>query len=258
MTGRLEPFTIDGVALMTCTWGTPASDAPRVVMLHEGLGCITQWRDLPARVHERSGLTVVAYDRGGYGRSAPHPQAYDISFMHHEAQVVLPELLHALDIQQPILIGHSDGASIALIAACSGAVEPAGLGLVAPHIWVEPQCVAGIEAIAANRDPVVASLGRHHDHPELVFDRWRDAWLSPRFAHWNIAALLDGITCPVLAGQGDRDEYATSEMIDGIVRSVPHAEGRFLPDCGHVAHRDQPELVLQLVLDALDAATATR
>lgn len=254
--GRLESITIDGVALATRTWDVAAAAAaPTVVLLHEGLGSIGQWRDLPERIHQESGLPVMAYDRGGHGLSGPSPLSYDSSFMHHEAQVVLPGLLARLRIERPVLIGHSDGASIALIAAGSRSVNVAGLGLIAPHLFVEPICLDGIRRIASNRDQIVSGLARHHDNPGLVFDRWRDVWLSPEFATWDIREILAGITCPLVAAQGDHDEYATNEMIEGILRLVPHADGRFLPDCGHVAHRDQPDLVLELVLDTVHRTT---
>jgi pimeloyl-ACP methyl ester carboxylesterase len=254
--GHLEIVTVEDAALMTCRWGRGAAGEPTIVLLHEGLGSITQWRDIPELIHARTGLPVMAYDRGGYGRSSPAPAVYATDFMHREARDVLPSVLASLGIDRPVLVGHSDGASIALIAAGEGTVSPLAVGAIAPHIHVEPVCIRGIRDIATQRDQVVAGLARHHEHPELVFDRWRDVWLSPGFASWDISGYLPDIAVPVVAAQGDRDEYATTAMIVGITAEVPDSTGRILPDCGHVAHRDQPELVLELVDEVVSRAVA--
>ena len=147
------------------------------------------------------------------------------------------------------LLGQSDGAGIALIVAGSGAVHPDAVGVIAPHLSVVPVCLDGIRAISVARESVTMRLGRHHDHRDLVFDRWPDIWLDPAFPDWTIADVLLTISCPVLAAQGDRDEYSTSEMIDGLARAVLSATGRFFEDRCHVAHRDQPELVLTFALE---------
>ena len=157
----------------------PTGERPTVVMLHEGLGSITQWRDLPSVLARRCGLDVVAYDRGGYGRSDPLPQTYTDGFMEREAADVLPAVLEQLGVGRPILIGHSDGASIALIAAATGSVRPLGIAVIAPHTFIENVCIEGIRSIDGQRERVISGLARHHDHPRLAFERWRDAWLTP-------------------------------------------------------------------------------
>ena len=231
----------------------PAGERPTVVMLHEGLGSITQWRDLPGVLAQRCGFDVVAYDRSGYGRSDPLPQTYTDGFMEREAADVLPAVLEQLDVGRPILIGHSDGASIALIAAATGSVSPLGVAVIAPHSFIEDVCIEGIRAIDGQREQVISGLARHHDHPRLAFERWRDAWLTPRFSLWDMRPLLERIDCAVLVLQGDGDQYATDAQVWTITERVRGAEGHLLADCGHVAHRDQPELVAGYLAEFVSA-----
>ncbi len=237
-------------------WDSPhhPRGADAVVLLHEGLGSIGQWRDLPAEIATRTGLTVVAYDRAGHGRSTPGPPTHVPEFMHHEARDVVPAVLDHLDIAAPVLVGHSDGASIALISAGEHTSLPAAVCAIAPHVFVEDVCLSGIRAIADQRDRVVAGLARYHDNPDLAFDRWRDVWLSPAFGDWNITALLPDIACPVVAVQGDQDEYATDAMLSAIATMVPDARASLIPACGHVAHRDQPAAVLGAIATAVELA----
>ena len=234
----------------------PAGERPTVVMLHEGLGSITQWRDLPGELAQRCGLDVVAYDRGGYGRSDPLPLSYTDGFMEREAADVLPAVLERLRVDRPILIGHSDGASIALIAAATGSVNPLGVAVIAPHTFIEDVCIEGIRAIDGQRERVIAGLARHHDHPRLAFERWRDAWLTPRFSLWDMRPLLERIDCAVLVLQGDGDQYATDAQVWTITERVSEADGHLLADCGHVAHRDQPELVAGYLAEFVSACAS--
>lgn len=224
---------------------SPADDdaSPTVVMLHEGLGSITQWRDLPEVLAQSCGLDVVAYDRSGYGRSDPVPVAYSDGFMEREATEVLPAVLAELGIERPILVGHSDGASISLIASGLRSVEPIGVAVIAPHTFIEDICIDGIRAIDGQRQQVISGLARHHDHPRLAFERWRDVWLTPRFRKWDIRPLLGRISCPVLVLQGNGDQYGTDAQVWTITDRVRNGSGHILADCGHVAHRDQPHKV---------------
>ena len=232
------------------------ADGPTVVMLHEGLGCITQWRDLPDRIHSTTGLPVVSYDRSGYGRSPWGVKRYAATFMHEEAQLTLPVLLQNLNINQPVLIGHSDGGTIALIAAACGSVTPIAVATIAAHIFVEQAGLDGVNAATSRRNQIVEGMSRHHNDAAATFDRWSSIWRDPDFASFDMSDILTNISCPLLVLQGDRDEYATAEMVHGVTRRVPHAIGRFLPDCGHIAHRDQPDLVAaeltRFVSDALN------
>lgn len=261
-------IAVDGVGIAWRRFTAPAdtrvardphSEPPTIVMLHEGLGSITQWRDLPDVLAHQSGLGVVAYDRGGYGRSDPVPQTYTDGFMEREAADVLPAVLEQLGVSRPILIGHSDGASIALLAAATGSVSPLGVAVIAPHTFIEDVCIEGIRAIDGQRERVIAGLARHHDHPRLAFERWRDAWLTPRFSLWDMRPLLERIDCAVLVLQGDGDQYATDAQVWTITERVRGADGHLLADCGHVAHRDQPEAVAGYLVEFVSAcATASR
>ena len=225
---------------------------PTIVMLHEGLGSITQWRDLPDSIHTATGLPVLLYDRSGYGRSSASSSHYNTDFMHLEARETLPTLLRQLNISKPILFGHSDGGTISLIAASSPEVRPRAVVTIAAHIFVESAVIDGVQAAVARRDSIVEGMSRHHLDPDTTFDRWAKIWLDPRFAAFDIRSLLSKIKCPLLVLQGDRDEYATEEMVHGVTREASHAIGTFIPDCGHIAHRDQPRFVLEQFVKFLD------
>src|SRR4029079_7491933 len=166
--------------------------------------------------------------------------------MHDEALVVLPEILDALDVRRPILLGHSDGGSIALIHAGGSGRAVAGLILLAPHVMVEDISVASIaQARSGYVDGALrARLGRHHDDVDGAFRGWSEVWLNPAFREWSIEEYLPRIECAVLAIQGEDDEYGTMEQVDRIGRAVPHARILKIARCGHSAHRDRPEEVL--------------
>ncbi len=255
-----DRLQVDGVGIAYRRWSprhVTGEDRPVIVMLHEGLGSITQWRDLPVELARRCQLEVIAYDRGGYGRSDPVPEAYSDGFMEREATEALPVVLDQLGIGRTILIGHSDGASISLIAAGLGSVMPLGVAVIAPHSFIEDICIDGIRSIDGQREQVISGLARHHDHPRLAFERWRDVWLTPRFRHWDIRPLLERIACPVLVLQGEGDQYGTEAQVSTIVQSAPNATGHLLADCGHVAHRDQPERIADYLVDFVSECVAT-
>lgn len=224
--------------------------APTLVLLHEGLGSIGQWRDFPRRVAEATGCAVLVYARYGYGQSdVLAEERVPVSFMHDEALKSLPEMLAALGIADAVLVGHSDGASIALIHA--GAGHPVrGVVVMAPHVFVEDICISSIVAAREtfqNTD-LPQRLGRYHRDPRKTFFLWNDVWLDPEFRRWNIEQYLPGIRCPVLAIQGEDDEYGTMAQLDAIARQAGGpCELLKLPRCGHSPHRDQPEAVLSAV-----------
>ena len=251
-----QRFVGSPVAVPQDTPGAVNASAPTVVMLHEGLGSITQWRDLPEVLARRCGLDVIAYDRGGYGRSDPFPEAYGDGFMTREALETLPAVLDGLGVARPILVGHSDGASIALIAVGMGAVAPLGVATIAPHTFIEDVCIDGIRSIDTQSERVIRGLARHHDDPRLAFERWRNVWLTAEFRDWDITALLGKIACPILVLQGDGDQYGTKAQVTTIVELVPNATGHILADCGHVAHRDQPALIADYLADFVSACAA--
>jgi pimeloyl-ACP methyl ester carboxylesterase len=242
------PFaTIEGQRLEIEQIAAARAGAPTLVFLHEGLGSVALWRDFPAKLAARTGAPALVYSRRGYGKSerlaAPRTPAY----MHEEALIVLPALLAELGIADPILIGHSDGASIALIQAGSGRWPVRALILEAPHVFVEAVTVASIEQAkrAYRATDLGQRLARYHDDPDHAFWGWNDIWLDPAFRAWNIEDCLPGVRCPVLAIQGADDEYGSLAQLDAIERGVAGAFERLvLASCKHSPHRDQEPAVL--------------
>jgi pimeloyl-ACP methyl ester carboxylesterase len=180
--------------------------------------------------------------------------------MHHEALEALPALLAALDIERPLLFGHSDGGSIALIFAGAFPGVPLGVVALAPHEFVEEETLAGIRAARAawETTDLRDRLARYHADPGRVFADWNDTWLSPAFRDWNIEDCLPAILCPILAIQGEDDEYATMRQIDAIATRVPATRLLKLANCGHSPHRDQPAAVLGAVDHFLSELCAGR
>jgi pimeloyl-ACP methyl ester carboxylesterase len=214
-----------------------------VVFLHEGLGSLAAWKNFPQRFCDSHGLRGLVFSRCGYGRSTPRPGAeqWGPDTMQAQAHELLPDLLTTLGIARPWLFGHSDGASIALLYAARYPV--AGLVVVAPHIFVEDVALARIALAreAYESTDLRQRLGRYHADVDSAFRGWNDMWLDPAFQSWNIEAELDAITCPLLAVQGEDDEYGTLDQIRGIARRVPQTTLLVLADCAHSPHRDQPE-----------------
>lgn len=226
---------------------------PVLVFLHEGLGSIRQWRDFPAKVAEATGLPALVYDRYGYGQSDVLEEAKrEVRFMHDEALVALPEILNALTIEKPILVGHSDGASIALIHAGAGhAVR--GIVAMAPHVFIEPVCISSIRSAARTFEStdLPEKLGRYHRDVRKTFYGWADVWREPGFASWDIRDdYLPAIGSPVLGIQGEDDEYGTMAQLDEIKARVKGpCELLKLPGCGHSPFRDQPNAVLSGIIN---------
>jgi pimeloyl-ACP methyl ester carboxylesterase len=242
---------VDGQRLETLRYFPPdvSVSAPTIVMLHEGLGSIAMWRDFPAQVAAATSCGVIVYSRYGHGKSERLAGKRDAGFMHHEATVVLPELLAKFKVQQPILLGHSDGASIALIYAGTSAEKPRALVLEAPHVFVEDLSIASIRAIGklyVSTD-LPARLAKYHDHVDETFFGWNDIWLDAKFRDWNIEGYLAAITCPILVIQGEQDEYGTLKQLEAIQRRAPQTQTLLLPDCRHSAHRDQPAATLAAI-----------
>ena len=230
-------------------WIAPAVAAkPTIVMLHEGLGSIAMWRDFPASLAERTGCGVFAYSRYGHGNSERLAGKRGVEYLHREAEVVLPELLEQAGIQHPILFGHSDGASIALIYAGKYPESPRALVIEAPHVMVEDIALDGIRRtkILYETTDLPRRLARYHQWPDDAFRGWQEIWLDPRFRQWNIEGYLDAIRCPVLMIQGEDDEYGGARQIEAIASHLD-AEALSIPACGHSPHRDQPKTVLDRV-----------
>ncbi len=247
----MDFLEIDGVRL-EAAWHGPApdqvSDAPTLVFLHEGLGCVSLWRDFPARLARATGLGALVYSRRGYGRSDPVPLPRPVRFMHDEAEV-LEKVLDAAGIREALPVGHSDGASIALIhAATHPGARIRALALVAPHVFVEELTVASIAAIGREygRTDLPRRLERHHGaNTECAFRGWNDVWLDPAFRAWSIEALLPRVAPPTLVLQGGKDEYGTMRQVAALlVGTEGPVTARLLEGCGHSPHRDRPDDVL--------------
>lgn len=261
MTQAALDRVIDGHRLEIECWRPAGAVAlPPIVMLHEGLGSVALWKDFPRSVAERTGHEVIAYSRYGYGRSDALHGRREVDYMHHEGERVLPALLDALELSRPILLGHSDGASIALIFAGTYPGAATALILEAPHVFVEDLTVASIAGakVAFETTDLEAKLARYHADPGGTFRGWNDIWLDPRFRSWNIERYLDAIEVPVLLVQGRDDEYGTLAQVEAIAARTG-ARIALLERCGHSPHRDQGEATLEAItsfVSSLDAKEA--
>ena len=253
-------INLQGVTLEVMQIPAAVNNAwPTLVFLHEGLGSVAMWRDWPAQICERLGCAGLVYSRRGYGQSDPVPDVRGPcgesagqrvgrllpDYMHHEALVVLPSLLQALGISRPVLLGHSDGGTIALLHASR--FEVAGCVVMAPHVMVEDISVQAITAArsAYENGPLRQRLAPYHADVDCAFWQWNDVWLSEAFRTFDIRPELAGISAPLLAIQGDADPYGTMAQIDDIAVAVPQAKLLKLPGCGHSPQRDQPKAVGQ-------------
>ena len=224
---------------------------PTLVFLHEGLGCMTLWRDFPDKVAARLGARALVYSRFGYGQSDGLLAPRLPRFMHEEALDVLPSLLDHHQVERPLLIGHSDGASIALIFAARAARPVSGLVLMAPHVFVEPICVDSISRIRETyrTTDLRARLAKYHARADDAFLGWADTWLLPEFRAWSIEDLLPRVTQPMLLIQGRGDEYGTLAQLDRIEAAAKgHTSRLVLDDCGHSPWREQEATVLEAIV----------
>lgn len=242
----------DGLSLEYMCSGPAPSEAPTIVLLHEGLGCTKLWRNFPTTLAQATGFGVFAYSRAGYGASDESKLPRPLNYMTLEAVDVLPDVLDAIDVQSAVLIGHSDGATIAAIHA-GRVVDPRVVGLVvmAPHFFTE---TAGLAEIAKSRDAfndgdLRARLGKYHQNPDNAFRGWNDSWLHPDFVAWNVTDVLDDIRVPVLAIQGREDPYGTLAQIDAMSDRVTQAPVTklILDDCKHAPHLEQEAQVIAAV-----------
>jgi pimeloyl-ACP methyl ester carboxylesterase len=241
---------IDGRAIEYRVVPGPVSDRPPLVFLHEGLGCAALWRDFPDRVARDLGVPALVYSRFGYGHSAGLTGPRTRRYLHDEALHVLPMLLDRLEIERPLLIGHSDGASIALIHAAASGRPVAGLVLMAPHVMVEPISVEGVARITEtyHRTDLRERLSRYHAHVDDAFLGWSDIWLDPAFAEWSLEDEARQLTVPALLIQGEDDEYGTVAQIDRIAELAREPIERIvLAGCGHAPHRDQEATVIAAI-----------
>jgi pimeloyl-ACP methyl ester carboxylesterase len=244
-------IVIDGKRLETLALEPRRAGAPTIVMLHEGLGSIALWKDFPAKLAEGTGGGVLVYSRYGHGNSDKLTEKRPVRFMHHEGEVVLPELLEKLGIVRPILVGHSDGGSIALIFAGKYPAAVGGLILEAPHVFVEDLSIASIAQAKTTYETTdfPQRLGRYHANVDATFWGWNDIWLDPAFRSWNIEEYLPKITCPVLCIQGEEDEYGTIAQVEAVKAGAPQTRIEMLPNCKHSPHRDREAKTLELMAE---------
>jgi pimeloyl-ACP methyl ester carboxylesterase len=225
---------------------------PALVFLHEGLGSVALWRDFPDRLAAATGRRALIYSRAGHGNSAVPDQPRTPRFMHEEALDVLPAVLAEHGIERPVLVGHSDGGSIALIHASEHDV--AGLILLAPHVFVEDVSVASITEARETFETtdLKERMSRYHRDPERTFRLWNDIWLAPEFRDWSIEDVLEQVTAPTLLIQGRNDQYGTLAQIDAIHGGVRGPVTRAVLDCRHAPHLEAPDETLQAAVAFLD------
>jgi pimeloyl-ACP methyl ester carboxylesterase len=246
-------LTANGAHLEYACWGPAPDQAPTIVLLHEGLGCVALWRDFPQRLAEATGMGVLAYSRAGYGQSDGKALPWSINYMTDEAVEVLPAVLDVIGFRSGILMGHSDGATIASIYC--GSIEDMrvrGLVVMAPHYFTEPMGLAAIAQakVAYDNGDLKPRLAKYHKDVENAFRGWNDSWLNPEFEAWNVGDVTDYLRIPALAIQGRQDEYGTLAQVDEIAtRSYAPVEVSVIEDCGHAPHLDHPDKVLSAVRD---------
>jgi pimeloyl-ACP methyl ester carboxylesterase len=231
--------------------GPAPDDAPTIVMLHEGLGSAGQWGDFPDRLQAATAVGVFVYSRAGYGASTPVPLPRPLDYMHIEALDVLPKLLDAIGFRRGLLLGHSDGASIAAIY--TGGIADhriRGIAMIAPHFIVEDISVTSIAAIkqAYETADLKSKLARWHRDVDNAFYGWNAAWLDPRFRNWDISEFLAYIRVPVAILQGSNDQYGTIRQVE-IAQEECYCpvDVTIVPDTGHSPHREAPEATLNAI-----------
>jgi pimeloyl-ACP methyl ester carboxylesterase len=228
---------------------------PTLVLLHEGLGCAGAWRKFPDALALSTGCRVVAWSRAGYGGSDPYGSPRTARYLHEEAETALPATLDALGVSAPVLVGHSDGASIALLyAGGPRARSVRGVAALAPHTWVEDVTLRGVRAARAAWDApgstLAGRLAKWHADPARVYLDWADTWLRDDFRGWDIREALPRVTAPVLGIQGEQDEFGSMRQLEALRERVPGGATLLkLPRCGHSPHKDAEGAVLRALTD---------
>jgi len=248
--GQAESLAVGGKRLEVAWHGPSPGEAPTLVFLHEGLGCVALWRDFPAILAEATGCGALVYSRLGYGRSDPCDLPRPVRYMHDEGLTVLPELIEAAGIRECILVGHSDGGSIALIYAGGTPAAPLrGVICEAAHVVCEDITARSIQqaGVAYREGDLRAKLAKYHgENVDGAFWGWHDAWLHPDFREWDLTEYLPDIGVPMLVLQGEDDPYGTSAQVEAIERGAGgEIEVLMLPDCGHCPHLEQREATLR-------------
>jgi pimeloyl-ACP methyl ester carboxylesterase len=244
---RRKERVVDGRGRLALSGGeielldVPGEDGkPSLVLLHEGLGSVGLWRGFPERLAAATNSRTIAFSRYGHGQSDPPPKPRTPTFMHEEALEVLPELVAKLGIHEPLLVGHSDGASIALIYAAQHPVT--AVVAIAPHVFVEDMCLAEIRQTKQTFETtdLRERMGRHHRDPDAAFYGWNDVWLHPEFPQWNIEGELEQIGAPLLLIQGTKDQYGTMAQLDSIEQRANGPVTRVHLDCQHSPPTELP------------------
>ncbi len=244
---RHEHVEVGSDRLHVAHWGDGPAD---IVLLHDGLGSIALWRDVPERIAVAAGATVMVYERAGHGTSRPIPNgAWPLDWLERQADT-LGDVLATMATERPLLVGHSDGGSIALIHASRHATSLCGVVALAAHGYVERCCSDEIASMRNKRDAVVAGLSHHHDHPAELFEAWSARWVSPEFAIWNIVPALASIDVAAVVVQGTDDAYATDDMALALAAAIgSNATCLLLDGLGHLLPRDAPGAVVDSVVD---------
>jgi pimeloyl-ACP methyl ester carboxylesterase len=241
-------------------WIGPRPEAaPTLVFLHDGLGCVATWRDVPAALAAATGCGALVYSRAGYGGSTARPGPWPVRFMHDEAQVTLPQVLAAFGVRDACLVGHSDGGTIALLYAGGGS-PPAprlrGMVLEAPHVFVEPVCLESIAEMARayRRGDLARRMARNHGgNADVCFAAWVEVWLRAEFRAWTIEAALPSVRCPVLVLQGEEDEFGTLAQLRAVEAGCGGAtEALVLAGCGHTPHHQRRAAALAAMTRSLE------
>jgi pimeloyl-ACP methyl ester carboxylesterase len=227
---------------------------PTIVFLHEALGSVAHWRDFPKKVAGITGFNAFAFDRLGHGLSDPVENKRDMDYFHREAWETTPSVLAHFGIKNPILFGHSDGGSIALLYASRFSTK--ALITEAAHIFFENAITHGIEQAFQRKDFLIERLTRYHGEKTTnLFYAWTDTWSSEPYKNWTIEALLKDISCPALIIQGENDEYGTVEQVQRIVQGIgENAKALMIPNCGHTPHKDVEKLILNEIYKMLVAS----
>jgi pimeloyl-ACP methyl ester carboxylesterase len=243
-------MTIDTAWLEIAEFG--AGEGDPLLLFHEGLGSLGMWRDFPDALAAATNRPVIAWSRQGYGASLGGPDTYDNDFMHREADAAAA-VMQRLGIAQAHIFGHSDGASIALLLAARHPHRVSSLTLEAPHVFVEPICLAAISKLysVAQDSGFLGRLGKYHQDGERMFERWCSIWLKPSFAYWDIVSDLGVIKCPTLLIQGENDEYGSFDQLDKIAAQCPQSRQLRLADCGHSPHVDRRADVISATAEFL-------
>jgi pimeloyl-ACP methyl ester carboxylesterase len=249
---RPGAILLDSQHLETAWWGPGPSEAPTLVLLHEGLGCVALWRDVPALLAAATGCGVFAYSRFGYGQSDPKPLPWPLTYMQDEAREVLPRVLDAAGIGEAILVGHSDGGSIAAVYAGEARDRRLrGVVLIAAHFFVEDLNIASIRQIRAEYEQggLRERLARYHREVDVAFHGWNDSWLHPAFRAFDITASVQGIDAPILALQGEDDPYGTGAQLDVLqCHARAPLETMLIPGARHAPHLEMKQATLDAIV----------